>query len=47
MPTSRPRMTIVTHHGSSPRIDRLTSAAPVSALSAIGSAILPKSVMRP
>ena len=38
---------MVTHHGSSPRIDSPTSAVPVSALSAIGSAILPKSVTRP
>ena len=37
----------MTHHGSSPSTDSPTSAAPVSALSAIGSAILPKSVTRP
>src|SRR5262245_12620639 len=41
------RITTVTHQASSPRADRVTSAAPVSALSAIGSAILPKSVIRP
>ena len=34
----------MTHHDSSPSTDRHTSAAPVSALSAIGSAILPKLV---
>src|SRR6478672_2861120 len=44
---SRARITTVTHQASSPRADRVTSAAPVSALSAIGSAILPKSVIRP
>ena len=37
----------MTQPGSSPRADRVISAAPVSALSAIGSAILPKSVTRP
>ncbi len=37
----------VTHHGSSPSTDRVISADPVSALSAIGSAILPKSVIIP
>src|SRR5215472_6753685 len=41
------RITQVTHHGSQPRKDMVTSAAPVSALSAIGSAILPKSVINP
>ena len=46
-PTSRTRMTTVTHHGSSPSDDSPTSAAPISALSAIGSAILPKSVTSP
>src|SRR5215469_12566606 len=44
--SSRNRITPVTHHGSSPRADSTTSADPVSALSAIGSAILPKSVIR-
>ena len=37
----------MTQPGSSPSADRVISAAPVSALSAIGSAILPKSVTRP
>src|SRR5215469_2077849 len=46
-PTSRIRISAVTHQGSSPSADRLISAAPVSALSAIGSAILPKSVTSP
>src|SRR5580704_12217931 len=46
-PTSRNRITPVTHQGSSPRDDSTISAEPVSALSAIGSAILPKSVIRP
>ena len=40
-------MTTVTHHGSSPSADSVISAEPVSALSAIGSAILPKSVISP
>src|SRR5215470_10230863 len=44
--SSRNRITPVTHHGSSPRADSTTSADPVRALSAIGSAILPKSVIR-
>ena len=39
-------MTPVTHHGRSPSTDRQTSAAPMIALSAIGSAIFPKSVTR-
>ena len=46
-PTSRTRMTTVTHHGSSPSSDSPTRATPMSALSAIGSAILPKLVTRP
>jgi len=37
----------VTHHASSPSADKVISAAPVRALSAIGSAILPKSVILP
>ena len=37
----------MTQPGSSPSTDSVISAAPVSALSAIGSAILPKSVTRP
>src|SRR5664279_3759055 len=45
-PTSRTRMTRVTAHGSSSSAEIATSAPPVSALSAIGSAILPKSVTR-
>ena len=39
-------MTTVTHQGSRPYQDSSTSAVPVSALSAIGSAILPNSVTR-
>src|SRR5918993_3155522 len=46
-PTSRTRITMVTHHGSSSRIDSPTRAVPVSALSAIGSASLPTSVTSP
>src|SRR5712664_1520155 len=46
-PTSRTRITPVTHHGRSPRADSVMRAEPVSALSAIGSAILPKSVIIP
>ena len=37
---------MVTHHHSSPMSDSPTNAIPVSALSAIGSAILPKLVIR-
>ena len=47
MPSSRARMTTVIHHGISPIIDSVMKPAPVSALSAIGSATLPKSVTRP
>ena len=47
MPISRPRITIVTHQGTMPSIDSPTSAAPVSALSAIGSASAPNQVTRP
>lgn len=46
MPSSRARITPVIHHGRSPRTDSETSAAPMIALSAIGSAIFPKSVTR-
>ena len=46
-PTSRTRITTVTHQGSSSRIDSPISAVPVSALSAIGSASLPNSVTWP
>src|SRR5690606_25498408 len=46
-PISLAAMVSVTHHGSSPSRLKPTSADPVSALSAIGSAILPKSVIRP
>jgi hypothetical protein len=46
MPISRTRMTTVTHQASSSSSDSPMSAAPMSALSAIGSAILPKSVTR-
>ena len=42
--SSRTRITTVTHHGSSSRIDSPIRAVPVSALSAIGSASLPNSV---
>ena len=47
MPISRTRMTRVTHQARSPSMDSPISADPVSALSAIGSAILPKSVTWP
>src|ERR1700722_13134301 len=47
MPISRNRISAATQTGSSPSAVRGMSAAPVSALSAIGSAILPKSVTRP
>ncbi len=43
---SRTSTRIVTHHQTSPMIESATSAIPVSALSAMGSAILPKSVTR-
>src|SRR3954447_819290 len=43
-PISRNRITTVTHQGSRPRTDSPSSAVPVSALSAIGSASLPNSV---
>ena len=46
MPHSRASTTIVTHHHSSPMIDSPMKAMPVSALSAIGSISLPKSVTR-
>ncbi len=47
-PSSRDDDETVTHQARSPRMDRpTTSAAPMSALSAIGSAILPKSVTSP
>src|SRR5712692_2896107 len=46
-PISRARMTTVIHQGSSPSAESVMSAEPVSALSAIGSATLPKSVIRP
>ena len=46
-PISRTRISTVTHHGSSPSIDRPISAAPISVLSAIGSANLPNSVSMP
>ncbi len=44
--SSRATMTTVTHQASSPRIERVTRAEPVRALSAMGSAIFPKSVIR-
>src|SRR5262249_27247302 len=43
-PHSRVRITTVTHQGSAPYADNNRKAAPVSALSAIGSATLPKDV---
>ena len=43
---SRTRTRMVTHHQTSPTIESATNAMPVSALSAIGSAILPKLVTR-
>ena len=46
-PISRTSTTTVTHQASSPSSDSPTSAAPIRALSAIGSAILPKSVTMP
>ena len=45
IPHSRTKIVIVTHHDSSSMIDRPMNAMPVSALSAIGSASLPKRVM--
>src|SRR5215207_2903868 len=47
IPPSRTRITMVTHQGSRSSTDSATSAVPVSALSAMGSAILPTSVTRP
>ena len=38
---------MVTHQGSSPSRESITRAEPISSLSAIGSAILPKSVISP
>src|SRR4051794_27727259 len=46
MPHSRTSMRMVSHHQSSPMIDRPMNAIPVSALSAIGSASFPKRVIR-
>ena len=46
-PISRTPITAVTHQDSSPSADSVISADPVRALSAIGSAILPKSVIIP
>ena len=46
-PISRTMITTVTHHGRSPSIDSPIRAAPISALSAIGSASLPNSVSIP
>ena len=46
IPNSRTRMTIGIHHGSAPMRARPMRAAAMRDLSAIGSAILPKSVMR-
>ena len=46
IPISRTRMSTVIHHGTYCHTESMMSAAPVIALSAIGSMILPKSVMR-
>src|SRR5688572_3155496 len=43
-PSSRTRMTMVTHQGRASYHDSRTNAVPVSALSAIGSATLPNDV---
>src|SRR5215470_3941857 len=43
-PISRTRITMVTHHGRAPYTESRTTAVPVSALSAIGSASLPNEV---
>ena len=45
-PHSRVSITTVTHHGSAPYADSNRNAAPVNALSAIGSATLPNDVTR-
>ena len=47
MPISRPIITTVAHHGTSPSTDSPISAEPVSALSAIGSATVPNAVTSP
>jgi hypothetical protein len=47
MPSSRTMITAVTHHGRSPSNDNPISAAPMRALSAIGSASVPNSVTMP
>src|SRR4051794_21379141 len=47
MPTSRPMITTVIHQGTWPSSDSPTSAEPISALSAIGSAMVPNAVTRP
>ena len=44
MPNSRIRITMVTHQGRSLSIERPISAAPMSILSAIGSASFPNSL---
>ena len=46
-PHSRASTSTVTHHGSSPSSDSPTNAIPMSALSAMGSVTLPKSVISP
>ncbi len=47
MPISRTRMTTVTHHHTTPSSDSPMNAVPVRALSAMGSATLPKFVISP
>ena len=46
-PISRPMISTVAHHGTSPSMDSPISAEPVSALSAIGSTMVPNAVTRP
>src|ERR1700678_1378286 len=46
-PSSRVRISTVTHHGTSPSIDRPISADQISALSARGSTNAPNSVAMP
>ena len=47
MPISRTTMTMVTHHQMTPSSDSPMKAVPVRALSAMGSATLPKLVISP
>ncbi|CPA44901.1 Uncharacterised protein [Mycobacterium tuberculosis] len=46
-PSSRVRISTVTHHGKSPSIDNPISAEPIRVLSAIGSTNAPNSVAIP